>query len=177
MSQKDKIDVILKVIATIIAIFGVWKYFDGRSQAEIVAAQERSLGYVERFGDSTLVGARRQLLNFWQEYPQVGGAILDGTMTSNSYRMFVSRFYRSYPNRKDLDNALFRITVFFDELYYCRNSSVCDSSILDSYFCDYAERFSSAYAPFYEIISNELGSRPVNARLTDLAATCKEASS
>ncbi len=65
----DWLDVALKVIATLIAIFGVWSFFAQRAEAARVAREERALAYIARFGGPDVVAARTALLNFWRRYP------------------------------------------------------------------------------------------------------------
>ncbi|WP_139836571.1 hypothetical protein, partial [Roseovarius aestuarii] len=135
MSGVERIELSLKIIATLIAIFGVWKYFADRHDERLVAAQNRSLGYIERFGGSDLVAARGRLLAFWQDYPELVAATKGGSLTEDGYALAVDAVYAAHENRKHVDDALFRMQVFLDEMSFCRSSAACDGDILDGFFC------------------------------------------
>lgn len=173
MTTKDSFEIGIKIIGLIIAGFGVWKYFDERAVEKETLSYERSLTYISRFNDKQFVTARQTLLGFWQQYPSVGEAIRENKITPNSYPMVITRIYGSSLNRNDIDGALFTMAAFFHEISHCRESSICNQEILDEFFCDYSKRFSMAYAPFYKIISDEIGSkRLMDAPMQRLAATC-----
>ena len=45
---------------------------------------------------------------------------------------------------------------------FCREGGICDSEILDGYFCRYAVRHAQVYGPFYAIISKETGTSDID---------------
>ncbi len=172
MTRVERIELSLKIIATLIAVFGIWKYFADQHSERVVAAQNRSLGYIERFGGSDLVAARSRLLAFWQDYPELVIATKAGGLTEPGYALAVDAVYTRHKNRKQMDEALFRMQVFLDELSFCRKSAACDAAILDGFFCEYVGRFSRSYAPFYARLSNDIGAEPIDASLRNLANEC-----
>jgi hypothetical protein len=173
MKLRENLEIILKIIGVAIAAFGVWKYFDSQTQAELVSSKERSLGYIERFGSLEVVAPRRTLLNFWQDHPGASAAIRDGLMTPRGYRLFVASAYPLSASRGETDDALFRLSVFFNEMSHCRSTGICDREILDSFFCEYAQRFVPAYLPFYQVVSQETGSEPLIVRLQSFVMECE----
>ena len=172
MSWSGRIELSLKIIGTLIAIFGIWKYFADRHDERVVAAQNRSLGYIERFGGSGLVAARGRLLTFWQDYPELVAATKEGKLTEDGYAAAIDKVYAAHENRKHVDDALFRMQVFLDEMSFCRSSAACDPVILDGFFCEYTQRFSRAYAPFYARLSRDIGAKPIDAGVQALAEDC-----
>ena len=172
MITKDRVDLALKLIATLIAVFGIWKYFADRATAEQTAAKNRSLGYIERFAGKALVDARGRLLAFWKDYPEFAAVTNERSITQREYALFVNATYPNRSDRAQIDGALFQMQVFLDEVAYCRGSGVCDAAILDGFFCDYVQRFSTAYAPFYERLSRDIGAAPIDAKLRVLSTTC-----
>jgi hypothetical protein len=163
----------LKVLVTVIALFGVWKFFADRNAEALARAQSRSLGYIERFGGKDMVDARAELIKFWRKYPEFAAFVRQkkGEITEREYSNFVATTYPVYPGRTEMDNALFRI-VFYDEVAYCRTASTCNVEILDSYFCNYVVRHARDYAPFYAQISAEIGSTGLNKEMQAFAANC-----
>jgi hypothetical protein len=90
----------------------------------------------------------------------------------SSTSAFVNATYPDRSDRAQIDRALFQMQVFLDELAYCRRSGVCNAQILDGFFCDFVQRFSTAYAPFCDRLSRDIGAAPIDASLRALSATC-----
>jgi hypothetical protein len=172
VTTSERVDLTLKLLATAVAIFGVWKFFADRSAAELADARARSLSYIERFAADEMVEARADLADFWRSYPELAAWVREGQLTEREYVNFVATAYPAYGDRAAVDAALFRILVFFDEVAYCRDAGLCDVAILDSYFCGHAVRQARVYGPFYERMSAEIGARRMDAGLQDLAAHC-----
>lgn len=172
MKFLESVELGLKVVGVAVAVFGVWKYFDTQKQFAHTSAKERSLSYIERFGTSEVIGPRRTLLRFWQEHQGAGLAIRDGLMSNRGYRLFVAATYPASSRREETDDALFRLSVFLNEMAHCKATEICDAEILEAFFCDYATRFVPAYRPFYEVISNETGSAPLMSQIEVFTDEC-----
>lgn len=175
--RRDNAEFGLKVIGVLIALFGVWKYFDTQKQEMINSAKARSLSYIERFGSAEVVAPRGTLLTFWQDHPGASVAIRDNLMTPRGYRLFVAAAYPNSARKEETDEALFRLSVFFNELSHCRSSGICNKDMLDSFFCDYVKRFVPAYLPFYQLISEETGSEMLISSMQSFARDCEALSS
>jgi hypothetical protein len=173
VSATARIEFALKVIATAIAAFGVWKYFADRSAAAAAEAKARSLGYIERFAGKDIVEARAELLQFWKSYPEFASVARQGDLTKREYANFVRAIYPAHPRRIELDQALFRMLTFYDEAAYCREAGLCDSEILDSFFCTHVTRHMRVYEPFYQRLSDEIGSRSLDQNLRRFGAGCE----
>lgn len=170
--MKTQIELSLKVIATFIAAFGVWKYFDDRATSALAARQAQSLGYIQRFGADDLLEARGRLLQYWQDYPDFADFVADNAISPRAYTNFVNATYPNRLDRAEVDRDLFAVQVFFDEVAYCRGSGVCDPAILDAFFCDHVTRYAAIYGPFYTRLSADIGAAPIDANLQWLASTC-----
>jgi len=168
------LDPTLKVIATLIAIFGVWRFFDERAEQARVEREDRSLAYIARFGDPEMVSARQTLLAFWRRYPVIAEQVLARSLTSREYEGFVNAAYPTDPYRAEVDAALIRLLVFYDELAFCHRASTCDEPILLGYFCDYASQHAVTYAPFHARIATEIGSSDLQGHLDELAEACSD---
>jgi hypothetical protein len=174
VKASERIDLALKLTATLVALFGVWKFFADRSAAAVAEERVRSLSYIERFAADDMVEARADLAGFWRSYPEFAAQVREEALTQREYAGFVAAAYPAYGDRTSVDAGLFRMLVFFDEVAYCRDAGLCDVAILDSYFCGHAVRQARVYGPFYERMSAEIGARRMDAGLQVLAAECNE---
>ena len=162
----------LKVATLLIAVFGVWKFFDERATSASSEAKARSLGYIERFADAEMIAARSRLLAFWQDYPKFAQFVRENSITEREYQNFVLATYPRRADRSGIDAALFRLQVFFDEVAFCRESEVCEKEILDGFFCTYATGYARIYGPFYSRLAKDIGSDPLDMKLQALAGVC-----
>jgi len=84
------IELSLKIAATLVAIFGVWKYFEDRSEGARNAARAESLGIVRDYSSSSALAARASLVEFWRSQPEFTRFIANAdTISSNEYNNFV----------------------------------------------------------------------------------------
>ena len=168
------LDPTVKVIATLVAVFGVWRFFDERAEEAQAARQQRSLAYISRFADTEMVAARQALLDFWRRYPEFAAEVRVRSLTPREYEGFVNAAYPADPARGDVDAALYRILVFYDELAFCHRAGICDETILLDFFCDYATQHERIYAPFHARLASEVGTSNLGRHLTELSDTCRE---
>ena len=161
----------LKITATCIALFGVWKYFADRKAATETGQKARSLGYIQRFGAPDIVGARTELLTFWQGYPEFAAFVGEKPITGRAFRNFVTATYPTHDRRSEIDRALFGMVLLFDEVAYCQNSGICDAGIVDGFFCPYVARYAQVYGPFYQTLSTDIAAAPIDRQLQEFART------
>ena len=175
MAGNDRIDLGLKLVATAIACFGVWKFFADRSAQAYAEAKDRSLGYISRFADQDIVGARGVLMDFWRAHPDFVSHAMSGKISRPAYERFVGATFGATgaAERAETTEALFRILVFYDEVAFCRQGGICDAEILDAYFCRYVVRQAQVYGPFYAIMSTEIGTAGIDEQLQKFAALCQ----
>ena len=173
MTPVQRIELSLKIIVALVAVFGVWKFFADRATEKQIAAEERALSYIERFGHHDFVMARTKLLSFWKDYPQFVSVINKRAVTDREYNNFINIAYPIREDRADIDAALFSIQLFLDEVVYCRWSAVCDVTIVDGFFCDFVQGVSRVYAPFYARLSEDIASQPLDAEIRRFAASCR----
>ncbi len=173
LSLKDKIEILLKILAVTIAAFAIWKYFDEQRVAKENAAASRAIAYIDRFGSIKLVQAREELQAFWHKYPQIGEALRESRLTRNAYEMFVFRVFPDYSKKEEMSSSLFSMRVFFDEIAFCRASGNCSEKIIDDYFCSYVTKYVGTYRPFYEFLSRDFGSESNANAVLALSMSCK----
>lgn len=172
MSFRERIELALKIVTICIALFGIWKYFSDRNAVVVAEQKARSLTYIDRFSSPELVEARSELLAFWKDYPKFIAFIRENEISTRAYRNFVQATYPSYKNSHEIDSALFRLLLVFDEISYCRDSGLCDLRILDDFFCSYVTRYARVYGPFYEKLSSDIGAVHMDRRLQGFAREC-----
>ncbi|HSJ97660.1 MAG TPA: hypothetical protein VLC53_11335 [Myxococcota bacterium] len=166
------LDSAVKVIATLIAVFGVWRFFEERADEARVAREERALAYIGRFGAPEMVAARTALLDFWRRYPEFAAEVRTRSLTAREYEGFVNAAYPIDAARADVDAALVRLLVFYDELAFCHRAGTCDETILLGYFCAYATQHALIYAPFHARLAGEIGADDLGRHLDELARAC-----
>ncbi len=168
------LDPAVKVIATLIAVFGVWRFFEERAEAARVAREDRALAYIARFGDPEIVASRTALLDFWRRYPDFAAEVRARSLTPREYVGFVNAAYPVDANRAEVDAALVRLLVFYDELAFCHSAGTCDEAILLGYFCDYATQHARIYAPFHARLAAEIGANDLGRHLDELVRACPD---
>ena len=168
------LDPTLKVIVTLIAIFGVWRFFEERAEGARVAREERALSYIARFGGSEMVAARAALLDFWRRYPEFAAEVRARQLTSREYEGFVAAAYPADAARAEVDAALVRLLAFYDELAFCHRAGTCDEAIILDYFCPYATQHARLYAPFHARLAAEIGADGLGQHLDALARACPD---
>ncbi|MCW8088250.1 hypothetical protein [Sabulicella glaciei] len=168
----DWLDVALKVTATLIAIFGVWSFFAQRAEAVRVAREERALAYIARFGGTDIVVARTALLDFWRRYPTFTAEARTRALSSREYEGFVAAAYPNDAARGEVDAALIRLLVFYDEVAFCHRAGTCDRSILFGYFCPHVTQHARVYRPFHALLGAAVGTDGLDRHLDELARSC-----
>ncbi|WP_341213399.1 hypothetical protein [uncultured Limimaricola sp.] len=172
MPEYPKLEISVKLAATLIAAFGVVAFFLDRSHARTTSEKNMSLSFIEKFASSDVIQARGRLLTYWQNYPEFVDYSRENSLSSREYTNFVRATYPARDDRGEVDKALFRMQVFFDELSYCYYSGICDNNIIDEYFCDYAVNFSNVYGAFYGLLAEEIGSKPLDQKVGLFSSHC-----
>ena len=169
--MREKLELALKIVATFIAVFGIWKYFADREATVSAEAKSRALGYIERFGGEDMIAARSVLADYWRDYPEFTTFIDQNPLSERAFVNFVTSTYPQRSDKAAIDGALFRMRVFFDEIAFCREAGICDKPILDGFFCDYAMQHARIYGPFYRLLS--VGMEQTDLQLQRLARACE----
>lgn len=167
-----RIELALKIIATLIAAFGVWKYFADQQVTAQRTAKAEAISYVSQFGEPSMVSAREALTRFWRNNQEFVAYMDKNAISERVYVNFIRAAYPNYERRSEVDAALFRHKVFFDEIAFCREAEICDRLILDGFFCDISIEHAKIYGPFYAILSLEIGSARTDSELLRLAERC-----
>ncbi len=171
-ARKSAIELALKIIAILIAAFGIWQYFAEKEGAQAAAAKERSIAYIEGFASPDMGSAREVLFSFWLSQESFVRHIQSNAITERSYVKFIHFAFSHYDDRNEMLSALFLLANMYDQIFYCREAGICDTIILDDYFCPIATKQLAVYGPFYKILSGSVGSTDFGSGLKKYAGSC-----
>jgi hypothetical protein len=166
------LDTVVKVIGLLAVIFGLFKYFSDIEIARHIEAQKQALKYVEQYGATQLQGHRQELFRFWLKHSDVVEFIAKHGASRDAYRSFFFTALGQEKSPTDLVNTLYDINNFYDQVVFCRSSSVCDQEIIDAYFCKDAAIFAKTYDPILESLGEMSGVAEMGRGAKELAKPC-----
>jgi hypothetical protein len=172
-STEWKVDTALKIVAALVALFGVWKFFSDQSTAETLRQRAASVEYVEKFGDANHAGAKEELFKFWVSQTTFTAHAADNGLSEREYRNFVQLVVPEYERSEELRKALIAISSYFDQAIFCREASLCDGLILDEFLCETAKTWDVAYQPFFESLNRGIASKELGRGLHRMAEQCR----
>ena len=169
---RENVDLGIKVVTLAVALFGVGKYFLDQAAAGRAERKSRALDFVAAYAGDDLVATRVALYDFWRNHSEfVGFAQADG-VSERAYGMFVRAALAEPEQSQPLQEALFRLANFYEQVGYCRASELCDAAILDRYFCGRIRAEWVAYAPFFARMGAATGYAEFGQAIGEYAAQC-----
>lgn len=169
------LDGIAKVVGLVVAIFGIGKFFSDRAESAAAATRARSIGYVESYAAPTLLDARQKLYAFWATEPGLVSALGSGALSERQYAAMLQAAVFRPGKDTAVREPLLILDSFYGQLSFCRKSGLCDTAILDSYFCEVSRRNAMAYRPFYDRLAEVTGDSSIGRELQSFAAACEAA--
>ncbi len=170
------IELVIKIVTVLVAVFGVWKFFSDQAAAVRLAARGEALKVMRDYSSEQLIQARKALVDFWKANPQFISYVEEAkTLSSNEYTMFIARVLPAYDQFDQLQTAIFRINDYMDATYYCRQSKICDATLLDGFVCDKALEYSMTYGPFFDVMNRLIASRDFGQGARLYAEDCEKA--
>lgn len=166
------VDYFLKILAMLIALFGVWKYFADKDAAVDAAAKAKSISYIHSYASGNMRDAREVLFSFWVSQDAFIDHVRSNKITHRDYENFVRFVLPRYENPKALQGALFSLANLYDQIIHCRESAICDAAILDDYFCPIVVQQQAQYGPFYEVLRADVASKDFGKSLERYAGFC-----
>lgn len=157
LSKEFKIELTIKVIAVLIALFAIPKFYLDNAESRRIAAANASLTLIDEYGQENLQNARLILVGFWFEHRDVIKATHGTDLSDRTYSLLVRALLSDTDNQHELNRPLFQISSFYSRVYHCRESSVCSRTLLDSYFCEQSKAYSSIYGAFFELTGETAG--------------------
>lgn len=150
MPHAISIDSAAKIAGVIAVIVGVFEYWRDKSDEQIAAASQRSLSYVAEFGSMEMKVHRMALIDYWSGNSVMIRLINEKGISSRAYTSFLLNSIHLDEDAGDIIGAALSISDLFDQVWFCRQESLCNTSILDQFFCDYSRNFSYIYKPLLE---------------------------
>ncbi|MEH6836032.1 MULTISPECIES: hypothetical protein [Falsihalocynthiibacter] len=170
--EKKRFETAVTILTVIVALFGVGQYFYDTTSSRANSKKERSISYIQQYADSSLLGARQDLADFWVGQPDLVGVFRSKKMSSRSYAALLE--VSVFRSSKDtiIRKPLLKIDNFFTQVGFCRSSGLCNPELLDAYFCDTARKYTFVYSPFFSKISELTGDTGIGHELARYAEFC-----
>lgn len=163
------IDGLSKIVAVLAVFFYVAQYTNDIFRANVKAQQTEALSYIDRFSSGQVLEGRIRMLEFLSARRELAEFLSSGSMSAGN---------RNYIIVSELEadqaafNSLRRIGYFFDELSFCHSSEVCDSAILEEFFCEHVIGYERAYFEAVRAASFDALARELFPGARDLAHIC-----
>lgn len=173
---KDQLDLVFKVVAAAIAVFGVWKYFQDIERSSELASKRESLALIQDYSKGEISDAYLEIFEFWLRNPMFTQVISQqGSISDREYQGLVRGALLREGNTIRIDRAVLTISNFYDSVHFCQTSEVCEEDTLESYFCVLAARDAVNLKPFFSILNNKISSTQVGRGVHDYHSLCKGA--
>jgi len=164
------IDTVSKVGGVCLAVFWVAQYTIDVVRSDRQSARNESISYIKRFSEDDILDARMELLNFWKGRERLASMAVTGSISSQNYGYVLLKQLDSTPQAQ---GQLKRLGYFFDELYYCYVSDICDHALVESFFCPHAIGNESSYFQFLRESDARLVGRDLYLGVKELARLCQ----
>lgn len=167
-----KFETLAAALTAVLALFGVGQYFYDTAAARVNDKKERSISYIEQYAESDLLSAREKLADFWSEQPELVGIFRIETISRRSYGALLSASVFRTSKDVPIQQALLQLDNFFTQVGFCRSSGLCNPELLDSYFCDTAQKYAFVYEPFFDRISERTGDTSIGKEISNYSVAC-----
>ena len=168
------LDAASKIGTICVLLFAVIQYTIDTVRTDRTNARTASISYIERFSKEEVLDARLALVRFWNEREDIGRLCV-GTAGGDSLPR--ESCIAIIPEMLEADTTtmthLKRIGYFFDELYYCYDTEVCDREVVETFFCPYAIGNEDLYFQSLRSSDAEVFGRDLYTGIQELAATCR----
>lgn len=175
LSTRDRIDAFGKLVALLVFVFGVLTYFLDQFSSRTLIRAEQSQNAISDFSNN---GIEDFILDFnlrvspYFKYSDLNDpADIDQVDFSKIFRSVMFE-----PNgQHDPMLVPFVETIgFFERVYSCRESMLCDPSSVDDFFCGRIIEFSSLSERFRSQIQGYFALATFSASFDRFVADCKE---
>ncbi|WP_143071580.1 hypothetical protein [Tranquillimonas rosea] len=166
-----RIDIGLKVLATVIAMFGVVKYFHALGVAEDLARKGESRAVIAAYSSENMQVARTALVHFWVGQPSFLG--MEDVANGASGRAYFALARKKLANGDEaLWQSLFTVSSYFDDAWFCRSSTLCDQEILDEFVCSKSLAINKTYREFFNAMNVQLRASSFGKSLAKYSGVC-----
>ncbi len=166
------IDTLAHIFTLVVAVAGMAKFFYDQDQAWKAENRERAITYINSYTEEPLLGARQTLYDFWASQPDLVAMLRSQSLTPRNYAaMLAASVFRTGADAP-IREPLLVLDSFYSQVSFCESGGLCDTGIIDRYFCDHARRDVQAYAPFFEHLRTQSGDTRIGRELENFAARC-----
>ena len=166
------IDTLAHLFTLVVAVAGMAKFFYDQDQAEKAENRARAITYINAYTEEPLLGARQALYDFWASQPDLVAMIRSQQLTPRNYAAMLQASVFRTGAEAPVREPLLVLDSFYSQVSFCESGGLCDTGIIDSYFCEHARRDAQAYAPFFAHLRNQSGDTRIGRELEALADRC-----
>ncbi len=165
-------DIGFKIFSIVAICFGGLRYFQERDEIARDEAISRSLSYIEDYGSARYVGARLALYDFWADRQALVRLLTSGGISDRVYQTALEQnVFR--PNADDaIREALVLLDNFYSQVTFCNRTGLCNSKILNDFFCQTAQSEAVAYGPFFDHLATQTGDSNLGRDLDAFSESC-----
>lgn len=163
------IDAASKVGGVCLLVFYVAQYSIDIVRTNQQNARAASISYIHRFADGEILESRMELLEFWNQRSDLAQLAVRGAISAEGLGYALLTELNNAPNTL---MRLKRIGYFFDELYYCLGSELCNGEIVQQFFCPQAIGFEQTYFRFLRQNDAQIIGRDLYTGVKELSQIC-----
>lgn len=169
LRNRVAIDAASKIGGVCLIVFYVAQYSIEVFRTNQRDARIASISYIQRFADSEILDARLSLLKFWDDRADLAELAVGGAISSESFGFAMLSELEKTPETMA---QLKRIGYFFDELYYCQSSNICNGELLLQFFCPHAIGNEKTYFSYLRRNESQTFGRDLFTGVRELSDKC-----
>ncbi|QDC10831.1 hypothetical protein FHY55_17020 [Oceanicola sp. D3] len=166
------IDTLAHLFTLVVAVAGMAKFFYDQDQALKAENRARAITYINAYTEEPLLGSRQALYDFWAGQPELVAMLRKQSLTPRNYAAMLAASVFRTGAEEPIREPLLVLDSFYSQVSFCESGGLCDTGIIDSYFCTHARRDAQAYAPFFEHLRSQSGDTRIGRELDAFAARC-----
>lgn len=167
--HRNAIDAASKIGGICLLIFYVAQYSVDIIRTNQRDARAASISYIQRFADSEILEARLALLAFWNERADLAQLAVRGAIPGESFGYALLAEMTREPETLA---GLKRIGYFFDELYHCHSSGICNAAVVEEFFCPHVIGNEETYFRFLRQSEAQIIGRNLYTGVKELSDKC-----
>jgi hypothetical protein len=169
--DSKRIDTISKTAGVILAFFWIAQYTIDLIRSNNAEKKNETITYIKRFSEGDLLDARMYFLEFWHERDEFARRSIGGEISLQNYEyILIDQIDKNEKFRKNLR----KIGYFFDELYQCNMSGLCDTRISNEYFCDHAVGYEHSFLVYLRKFDGNLVGRRLYQGINEVVNQCPD---
>ncbi|MBY6048351.1 hypothetical protein [Vannielia litorea] len=166
------IDTLAHIFTLVVAVAGMAKFFYDQDQATKAENRERAITYINAYTEDPLLGTRQSLYDFWAGQPELVAMMRGQQMTPRNYAAMLQASVFRTGAAEPIREPLLVLDSFYSQVSFCESAGLCDTAIIDRYFCEHARRDAQAYAPFFAHLRTQSGDTRIGVELANFAGRC-----